>query len=58
MNKASYLLDRKIKLEDNLYVKVVAVKMNNNDVYLEVEEKVGDQLEYFEIAYQQDMIGL
>ncbi|CAG8762707.1 30459_t:CDS:2 [Gigaspora margarita] len=56
--KASYLVDRKIKLEDGLYVKVIAVKMNNENVFLEVEEKVGDELEYYEIMYQQDMVGL
>ncbi|CAG8812746.1 25206_t:CDS:2, partial [Dentiscutata erythropus] len=53
--KASYLVDRKIKLEDGLYVKVIAVKMNNDNVFLEAEEKVGDELEYYEITYQQDM---
>ncbi|CAG8698068.1 13470_t:CDS:2, partial [Ambispora leptoticha] len=56
--KASYLVDHKIKLEDGLYVKVIAVKMNNDNVFLEVEEKVGDELEYYEITYQQDMVGL
>ncbi|KAF0552471.1 hypothetical protein F8M41_021787 [Gigaspora margarita] len=58
MVKASYLVDHKIKLEDKLYVKVVAVKMNNDGVFLEVEEKVGNELEYYEITYQQDMVGL
>ncbi|CAG8679323.1 5190_t:CDS:2, partial [Gigaspora rosea] len=53
--KASYLVDHKIKLENGLYVKVIAVKMNNENVFLEVEEKVGDELEYYEILYQQDM---
>ncbi|CAG8438286.1 8030_t:CDS:2 [Funneliformis caledonium] len=58
MNKASYLVGRKIKLEDKLYVKVIAVKTNDDGVFLEVEEKVGDKLEYYEIMYQQDMVGL
>ncbi|CAG8629392.1 6979_t:CDS:2, partial [Acaulospora morrowiae] len=58
MTKASYLMDHKIKLEDELYVKVVAVKMNNDGVFLEVEEKVGKELKYYEITYQQDMVGL
>ena len=51
-------MDHKIKLEDGLYVKVIAVKMNKDNVFLEVEEKVGDELEYYEIEYQQDMVGL
>ena len=51
-------MDRKIKLEDRLYVKVIAVKMSKDGVFLEVEEKVGDKLEYYEIMYQRDMVGL
>ncbi|RIA99456.1 hypothetical protein C1645_811490 [Glomus cerebriforme] len=31
--KASYLIDHKIKLEDRLYVKVVAIKMNKDGVF-------------------------
>ncbi|RHZ82841.1 hypothetical protein Glove_103g242 [Diversispora epigaea] len=58
MVKASHLVDHKIKLEDGLYVKVVAVKMNNDNIFLEVEEKVEDKFEYYEITYQQDMVGL
>jgi hypothetical protein len=50
--------DRKIKLEDGFHVKVVGVKMSNDGVFLEVEEKVGDKLEYYEIMYQQDMVGV
>ncbi|CAG8624341.1 4466_t:CDS:2 [Funneliformis mosseae] len=50
MIKASYLVGRKIKLEDKLYVKVIAVKMNDDGVFLEAEEKVGDKLEYYEIT--------
>ncbi|CAI2190669.1 16031_t:CDS:2, partial [Funneliformis geosporum] len=33
--KASYLMDRKIKLEDRLYVKVIAVKMSKDRIFLE-----------------------
>jgi len=33
MVNASYLVDRKIKLKDGLYVKVVAVKMNKDGVF-------------------------
>ena len=51
-------MDRKIKLEDGLYVKVIAAKANKDNVFLEVEEKVGDKLDYYEIMYQQDMVGL
>ncbi|CAG8508358.1 4747_t:CDS:2 [Paraglomus occultum] len=51
-------VNHKIKLEDGFYVKVIAVKMNKDNVFLEVEEKVGDKLEYYEIEYQQDMVGL
>ena len=47
-------MDRKIKLEDGIYVKVIAVKMNKDNVYLEVEDK----LERYEIMYQRDMVGL
>jgi hypothetical protein len=32
--------------------------MNKDGVFLVVEEKVGDKLEYYEIIYQQDMVGL
>ncbi|CAG8491069.1 2592_t:CDS:2 [Paraglomus occultum] len=56
--KASHLVNHKIKLEDGLYVKVIAAKMNKDNVFLEVEEKVGDELKYYEIEYQQDMVGL
>ncbi|RGB40744.1 hypothetical protein C1646_752968 [Rhizophagus diaphanus] len=56
--KASYLLNRKIKLEGGFHVKVVCVMMSNDGVFLEVEEKVGDKLEYYEIMYQQDMVGI
>ncbi|CAG8524608.1 5702_t:CDS:2, partial [Acaulospora morrowiae] len=53
--KASHLVDHKIKLEDGFYVTVIGIKMNKDNVFLEVEEKVGDELEYYEIEYQQDM---
>ncbi|CAG8483170.1 10693_t:CDS:2 [Paraglomus occultum] len=43
---------------NGLYVKVIAVKMNKDNGFLEVEKKVGDELEYYEIEYQQDMVGL
>ncbi|CAG8544802.1 7994_t:CDS:2 [Ambispora gerdemannii] len=33
IKKASYIVDHKIKFEDELYVKVVAVKMNKDDVF-------------------------
>ncbi|CAB4474629.1 hypothetical protein RhiirA5_435364 [Rhizophagus irregularis] len=56
LDKASYLLNRKIKLEDGFHVKVVGVKMSNDGIFLEVEEKVEDKLEYYEIMYQQDMV--
>ena len=51
-------MEHNIKLEDKLYVKVVGVKMNKDGVFLEVEDKVEDKLEYYEIMYQQDMVRL
>ena len=59
--KASHLVDCKIKLDDGLQVKIVKViiaKMGKDGVFLEVEEKVGDELKYYEIMYQQDMVRL
>jgi len=32
--------------------------MNKEGVFLEVEEKVGDRFEYYEIIYHQDIVGL
>ena len=58
MSKASYLVDCKIKLDDGVCVKVISAKIDKDGVFLEVEEKVGDELEYYEIMYQQDMIRL
>jgi len=58
MVKASHLVDCRIKLEDGIDVKVISVKMNKENVFLEVEEKVDNGLEYYEIEYQQDMVGL
>ncbi|CAB4442438.1 unnamed protein product [Rhizophagus irregularis] len=61
LSKASHFVDCKVKLDDGVCVKVVKVisaKMDKDGVFLEVEEKVGDELEYYEIMYQQDMIRL
>ncbi|RIA78919.1 hypothetical protein C1645_842061 [Glomus cerebriforme] len=58
MSKASHLVDCKIKLDDGVFVKVISAKINKNGVFLEVEEKVGDELEYYEIMYQEDMVRL
>jgi hypothetical protein len=48
-------VDCKIKLDDGVCVKVISAKIDKDGVFLEVEEKVGDELEYYEIMYQQDM---
>ena len=58
MSKASYLVDCKIKLDDGVCVKIISAKIDKDGVFLEVEEKVGDELEYYEIMYQEDMIRL
>ncbi|CAG8622116.1 16752_t:CDS:2 [Funneliformis mosseae] len=61
LSKASHFVDCKVKLDDGVCVKVIKVnstKMNKDSVFLEVEEKVGDELEYYEIMCQQDMIRL
>ncbi|RIA94874.1 hypothetical protein C1645_734494 [Glomus cerebriforme] len=61
LNKASHLVDCKIRLDDGINVKIVKVisaKMGKDGVFLEVEEKVGDELKYYEIMYQQDMVRL
>ena len=58
MVKASHLVDCRIKLEDGIDVKVISVKMNKENVFLEVEEEVGSELEYYEIEYQQYMVAL
>ena len=52
MVDALYLVDHKIKLVGGSYVKVITVKMNKEEVLLEVEKKVGDKLDYYEIPYQ------
>ncbi|RIA81531.1 hypothetical protein C1645_790231, partial [Glomus cerebriforme] len=44
MVKASYLVSRKVKHDDELdikFVKVISVKINEDGVFLEVKEKVG-----------------
>ena len=54
-------MDCKIKFDDGVCVKVVkviSVKMDKDGVFLKVEEKVGDELEYYEIMYQQDIVRL
>ncbi|CAG8739146.1 6224_t:CDS:2 [Funneliformis caledonium] len=54
LSKASHFVDCKVKLDDGVCVKVVKVismKMNKDSVFLEMEEKVGDELEYYEIMY-------
>ena len=56
MVDALYLVDHKIKLVGGSYVKVITVKMNKEEVLLEVEKKVGDKLDYYEIPYQKELI--
>ncbi|RIA80299.1 hypothetical protein C1645_745348 [Glomus cerebriforme] len=59
MIKASYLVGRKVEHDDGLgvkFVKVISAKMNEDGVFLEVEEKVGAELEYYEIMYQEDIV--
>jgi hypothetical protein len=51
-------VDCKIKLDDGVCVKVISAKMDKDGVFLEVEGKVEDELVYYEIMYQQDMIRL
>ena len=58
LSKAPYFVDCNIKFDDGVCVKVVkviSIKMNKDGVFLKVEEKVEDELEYYEIIYQQDM---
>ncbi|CAG8613649.1 16737_t:CDS:2, partial [Funneliformis caledonium] len=60
-NKSSHLVDCKIRLNDEINVKIVKVisaKIGKDGVFLEVEEKVGDELKYYDIMYQQDMVRL
>ncbi|GES73481.1 hypothetical protein GLOIN_2v1867484 [Rhizophagus clarus] len=59
MVKASYLFGRKVKYDDGLgvkFVKVISVKANEDGVFLGVEEKVGAELKYYEIMYQEDIV--
>jgi hypothetical protein len=52
---------RKIKHDDGLgvkFIKVISAKMNEEGVFLEVEEEVGAELEYYEIMYQEDIVGV
>jgi hypothetical protein len=58
LNKAARLVDGEIKLDNGICVKVVKVMMDKDGVFLEVEEKVEDGLEHYEIMYQQDMVRL
>ena len=61
LNKASVLVDCKIKLDEGFRVKIVKVisaKMVKDGVFLEVEEKVGDEFKCYEVMYQQDMVRL
>ena len=61
ISKASYLVDCKIKLDDGICVKVVKIismKIDKDGIFLEVEEKVRDELEYYEIMYQEDIVRL
>ncbi|CAG8625817.1 2710_t:CDS:2, partial [Funneliformis mosseae] len=58
LNKASHLVDCKIRLDDGINIKIVKVmsaKMDKDSVFLEMKEKVEDKLKYYEIMYQQDM---